>query len=58
MPLKNLLENALAITLNHISMTGNDFIEIPAIDLPDTPVEVRPISLTSRIPQKSLLPRR
>ena len=56
MPLKHLLENSLAVALNHIPMTGDNLIEIPAVNLPDTAIKVRPIARTSRIPQEPLLP--
>lgn len=56
MPLEDLPEDALPPTLNHVPMTRYDAIEIELLDLPDTPVEGRPIARARHIPIEALLP--
>lgn len=56
MPLHHLLENALSILLNNVTMTRHNLIEIPAIDPRNTLIKRRAIPAANRIPNEPLLP--
>ena len=58
MPLHHLPKNALPTTLNHIPMTGNNLIKIPAIDPLHALRECLPVLDTRHIPQEPALPLR
>jgi len=57
MPIKHFLEDPFASGLNHVSMTGNDLIKVPASDLPRALVETTAVARAGNIPQESPLPR-
>ena len=58
MPLHHLPKNPLPTTLNHIPMTRNYFIKIPAINPLHTLREPLPVLGTRHIPQEPALPLR
>lgn len=57
MPFEHLLEYALASTLNHVSVAGNDSVKVPASDLSRALVETVAVARAGNIPQESFLPR-
>lgn len=57
-PLKHLLEDTLSIGLHNISVTGNDSIEVPAINPLNGLVKGTSILRRKRVPKHPLLPKR
>jgi hypothetical protein len=55
-PGKHLSEDALAVLLDHITVTRNDTLKVPFVDSGHTLVEGRSVRCTECIPDKSLLP--
>lgn len=55
-PLEQLLENALSIALNHVSMARDNALEIPLIDSCSRLCKSRSIARAGAVPNRSLLP--
>jgi len=55
MPPQNLLENALAVLLDHVAVTRDDLVEVPAIDPLHALVEASPVAGASSVPDEALL---
>lgn len=58
MPSKDLFEYALAIRLNHISVTGNDLVKVPSVDLADAGIKTGSVAATDGIPDEPSLSHR
>ena len=56
MPIKNLLEDAFSTAFDHVAMTWNYFVKVPASNLPRTLVETLTIPRACNMPKESLLP--